>query len=164
MGIATDVAVRRIVPDEWRTLRTLRLRALQDSPGAFLGSLAEESGRLETAWRRLAADSVWLVARIGIEYGGVAAVVRHPDSAECYVESMWVDPRFRRRGVAAALLASARSVARSDGRQRLFLWVLDGNTSAAAAYERHGFLTSGNRQPVPGHPLLAEVEYVMDIS
>jgi ribosomal protein S18 acetylase RimI-like enzyme len=163
MGIATDVDVRRIVANDWRALRALRLRALQDSPQAFLGSLAEETERPEPVWRRLADDRIWLAARLGDEPGGVASVVRHPDSQECYLESMWVDPRFRRRGVAAALLAGARTIARSEGRRRLFLWVLDGNTAAARTYEGYGFVVTGNRQRVPDHPLLVEVEYVIDI-
>lgn len=162
-GMATDVDVHRISADEWSTLRALRLGALQDSPHAFLGSLAGESKRSETAWRRLAADGVWLVARIGAEPGGVASVVHHPRSAECYLESMWVDPRFRRRGIAAALLVGAQRIAASEGRRKLFLWVLDGNATAAATYEGYGFRPSGNRQNVPSHPLLTEVEYVIDI-
>jgi GNAT superfamily N-acetyltransferase len=163
MRTAARSDVHRIMPAEWATLRKLRLDALRDTPQAFLGTLEEEAERDEAEWRRLASDRAWLVATLDAEAAGIASVVRHPVSADCYVESMWVDPRFRRRGVATALLEGASGIATEIGRRELLLWVLEGNSSAGATYQRYGFGPTGKRQYVPGRPGLLETEYVYRI-
>ena len=163
MATATRADVHRLVPDEWETLRALRLRALSDAPSAFLGTLADESRRNGDEWRRLVADRAWLVATVGSRPAGVAAVVRNPESGDCYVESMWVDSPFRRQGVASALLAGAQGVTRDAGRRRLFLWVLAENPAAGEVYRRYGFTASGRRQRVPERPELTEIEYVLEL-
>lgn len=163
MRTAARSDVHRLMPAEWATLRQLRLDALRDTPQAFLGTLAEESERDEAQWRRLASERVWLVATLDAAAAGIASVVRHPTSADCYVESMWVDSRFRRRGVASALLGGAGGIAAAIGRRELFLWVLEGNSAAGAAYQRFGFEPTGKRQFVPQRPELLETEYVYRI-
>jgi hypothetical protein len=40
--------------------------------------------------------------------------------------------------------------ARADGAYELHLWVVVGNSSARAAYDRAGFIATGEQQPVKG--------------
>jgi GNAT superfamily N-acetyltransferase len=160
----SGTVTRRFGPGDWRALRDLRLQALRDSPSAFLGSHAAEAARTPEQWRALASTRAWFAAEQGAEHVGLASVVRDPDSAEHYLESMWVRPDRRGQGVVAALLAAAEGVVVADGHDRLLLWVLDGNARAALAYERHGFAMTANRQTVPGHPGLKEQEYCLDVA
>ena len=56
--------------------------------------------------------------------------------------AMWVDPRFRKRGVGDLLVKTLLDWARSNGYAQMLLWVTDGN----------GFVRTGAAQDVrPGH-------------
>jgi GNAT superfamily N-acetyltransferase len=112
--------VRTLGADEWRVYRSLRLRALADSPDAFGSSLAEEEGRLEAEWsRRLAAgadprSNLPLVAElrgepIGLAWGRIETA--NPGVAALY--QMWVAPTHRRLGAGQMLLEAVSVWARA---------------------------------------------------
>jgi ribosomal protein S18 acetylase RimI-like enzyme len=56
-----------------------------------------------------------------------------------YVSTVVVDPAYRRRGLAQALLERARVTTQASGRRYITLDVLSQNTSARALYERIGY-------------------------
>ena len=66
------------------------------------------------------------------------------DDAE--LQRIAVDPAYRRRGFAAALLAAVEARAAADGAERLLLEVREDNTTAAAFYESRGFEEVGRRR------------------
>jgi GNAT superfamily N-acetyltransferase len=55
------------------------------------------------------------------------------------VRDLFVDPRWRRTGVARALLDGVRTAARQRGALRLTLQTEDDNAAALQLYERYGF-------------------------
>lgn len=66
--------------------------------------------------------------------------------------AMWVDPRFRRRGVGGLLVNTVVGWARSNHYDRLLLWVSEGNENAERLYQRNGFVRTGAAKDVrPGH-------------
>jgi GNAT superfamily N-acetyltransferase len=67
------------------------------------------------------------------------------------VRDVFVDPRWRRTGVAQALLDAVRATAQERGALRLTLQTEDDNVAALRLYERYGF------EPVTGvrHLMLA---------
>jgi GNAT superfamily N-acetyltransferase len=142
-----DVEV--LAADDWMTLRDVRLRALRDSPAAYVSSYEVEQGWSETEWRRGFADALWVVVRRRHRVVGLARSVRvdgrPPD--ERHLESVWVEPGYRRTGVMRAVL---RFLAGREPDVRDWLvWVLTGNADARKVYERLGFVPTGERQPVP---------------
>jgi ribosomal protein S18 acetylase RimI-like enzyme len=56
-----------------------------------------------------------------------------------YVSTVVVDPAYRRRGLAQALLERARAVTQASGRRYIVLDVLSQNTAARTLYERIGY-------------------------
>ncbi len=56
-----------------------------------------------------------------------------------HVESIWVAPTHRRRGVFRALLYALAEIERPRGVTELLLWVLEDNHDARRAYETLGF-------------------------
>ena len=65
---------------------------------------------------------------------------------EVHITNLAVDPRFRRRGVARALLGQTMEDARQRGVELLFLEVRPTNVEALALYESFGFSVIGRRK------------------
>ena len=76
-----------------------------------------------------------------------------PPSDSLYVDALATEMRYRRRGVATALLDEATRLARSAGLGFIALDTAATNTAAQALYERCGFAVTERRPPrapVPG--------------
>jgi ribosomal-protein-alanine N-acetyltransferase len=88
------------------------------------------------------------VSYLVVEQDG--AVVGHAvasaagDDAE--LQRIALDPAYRRRGLASALLAAVEERTAADGARRLLLEVREDNTTAAAFYESRGFEEVGRRR------------------
>ena len=143
--------VRVLAPGDWHVLRTIRLRALAESPHAFTSHYHRESRWNEHQWRRCLDSAHWIVAVEGDQLIGLAGLVDcHPEQQ--HIESIWVAPTHRNRGVFRSLLDDLIEIARRAGLTDLWLWVLEDNVCARSAYERLGFEWTGERQPIrPGH-------------
>jgi GNAT superfamily N-acetyltransferase len=164
------VTVRRLVPDEWRELRRIRLAALSESPSAFGSTYAQDAALTESDWRgRLEPDSsrgavfgAHLPGATGTLVGLSGGYVDDPPAAGGTVElvSMWVSPDVRGLRVGQALVAAVLAWARAQGAERVHLWVTEGNLSAERLYQRCGFLGTGETAPLPSDPRRTEIGMV----
>lgn len=74
-------------------------------------------------------------------------IERTPESPICksrriaFIEDLAVAPEYRRRGIAAALMNTARTQARESGAESMELHVWGFNREALALYEKLGFHT-----------------------
>ncbi len=131
------------IGDEER-LRSIRLRALHDSPDAF-GTTAEEATALppESWTEQLAILPTFIAAIEGEDVG----IVRFSPDAERpergWLISMWVAPEVRRRGVGSRLIETLTKFAFTAGFTQIELDVGDWNTSAISLYASKGFETTG---------------------
>ncbi|MEU4193140.1 GNAT family N-acetyltransferase [Kribbella sp. NPDC026611] len=132
----------------WRLLRDVRLRALKDSPAAYISEYQVESTWGEAEWRARFRYRHWVVVRRGGAIIGLASSVRVDDRPplERHIESVWVDPRYRRTGVLRAMLAYLGAVEPDVTDWRI--WVLDTNEIARKVYDRLGFTPTGEQQPL----------------
>jgi ribosomal protein S18 acetylase RimI-like enzyme len=139
-----------LAPVDWRTLRTARLEALLDSPHSFASSYALESAWGELEWLPLFDASTWLVAREDERVIGLVRSVGVPEMPSArHLESIWVAPTYRRRGVLRHLILATAQTERRMGVTHLLLWVLEDNDEAQLAYEALGFEQTGERQFLP---------------
>ena len=85
-----------------------------------------------------------LVVRVGRDLAGYLCLweIGH----QVHITNLAVDPRFRRRGVARALLGQTMEDARRHGVELLFLEVRPTNVEALALYESFGFRVIGRRK------------------
>lgn len=142
--------IRRLVAGDEDTYRELRLRALGDAPRAFGSTLERELAFAPDAWTRRLTDpgTVNLLAvEDGMPAGMGSGLLDDPGTA--YLVGMWVAPEARGRGVGGALIDAIAGWAHERGARHLALWVADENASARMLYERHGFRSTGERQPLP---------------
>lgn len=136
--------------EEGARLRSIRLRALQDTPDAFGTTFEEAFAKTPEAW---AAQVKELPTFVGADESGDVAMVRcarDEDSADtAWLISMWVAPEVRRSGVGGALVDVAITWARANGIHRLLLDVADRNVAAIALYNSKGFQPNGRIGSLP---------------
>ena len=146
----SEISVRVLSVDEWELYREMRLRALTESPDAFVADAATEQGYDEQLWR----DRMERSARLAVESAGAPvgiASVRmkddlFDDAAELF--SLWVTPELRGEGVAAKLVVAASEAAERKGARQLVYWVGTDNAPAVAFASSYGFRpTEYRREP-----------------
>jgi ribosomal protein S18 acetylase RimI-like enzyme len=162
--LKSPLTIRKLEPADWQAYRSIRLRALQDSPDAFAATFAEQSVRPDESWaERLAAasaspDHYPLVAeQEGKPVGLTWAKVDAADPSLVEVLQVWVAPEARGQGIAAALLREATRWARTRDARAVILDVTQGDTPAVRLYVREGFRDIG--EPFPfreDSPLLSQ--------
>jgi ribosomal protein S18 acetylase RimI-like enzyme len=140
------VHIRRATADDWETSRAIRLRALADSPDAFMSTLDVESGFDDQMWKTRLDSSYTAFAVAGGAVVGVAALIDDPhETGSREIVAMWVEPAFRGRGIADALVGHLVHEARQARASAVALWVADGNDGARRLYARRGFEATGQR-------------------
>jgi ribosomal protein S18 acetylase RimI-like enzyme len=134
---------------EWKQLQDIRLTALQESPHAFLASHGLEETYSEEKWRAEFTRGEWIVAVSGDKIVGFLGITHETTTDGRHLEYLWVAPEARRTGVASALLTEVFEHLQDSGVSTVWLWILDGNEPARCLYERFGFLSTDERQPLP---------------
>lgn len=143
-------SVRILLPDDWQTLRSLRLAALLDAPEAFASTYESTLARTEEEWRSWPAGGVVFAAVVGDEpVGMVAGALMLNDPATAHLIAMWVAPAVRGTGVAESLIDAVVAWAERLGFQSVLLEVAIGNERAAAVYLRNGFDYSDDPPSIP---------------
>ena len=161
------ISIRRIRSGEGSTLREVRLAALLDTPSAFGRSHDEETQFPAEEWEQRA--SAWSEGVVGATFfaeradGDGAAVVglvgaHRPGDGTVELVSMWSAPEARGAGVGRALVQAVLEWAGDD---QVWLWVTRGNDPALRLYQRCGFVTTGDFQPLPSDPCKDEIRMCM---
>lgn len=155
-GAGTEVAIRRVRPDEWRRWREVRLRMLRDDAAFFSTRYEDMVREPDATWRDWVAsaaagrEKTLFVADEGGRWLGVVGAFRRVDPLEVQLISMWVDPAARGRGLARALIRSVGRWAQEHGATKVVLFVQEANAPARALYERAGFEPTGQTAPAGG--------------
>lgn len=149
--------VRQILSGEWEIMRAVRLAALRDAPAAFSETLSEAEAMPADFWQgrveRGAKGETSFCALAFAEdrpIGMAVGISDQKDSALAYLVAMWVAPECRRTAAAPLLADSVACWAASRGAEVLFAGVLEGNTRAAAFYQKVGF--TPHQGMIPDHP------------
>jgi ribosomal protein S18 acetylase RimI-like enzyme len=159
------ITLARITPELADSYKTVRLRALQDTPTAFGSTYAKESQLSAQDWRERAArldgrQAAGYLAWDGDDACGiVACFLDREDAARAHLVSMWVAPTHRCRGVGQMLVHAVIDWARSRGVvATLSLMVTSNNDAAMRFYERLAFIRTGRTEPYPNDSGLVELE------
>lgn len=147
----TPIHVRVLEKDEWATYREVRLRALRESPEAFVASAEEEEGFSDDVWADRMERSRRILAEDDGEVIGVVSVgsghrTNIPGAGELF--GLWVEAPRRGTGVARRLMEKAAKVAREIGLKQLVYWVGTDNGRAVAFASSFGFRPTDDRRPM----------------
>ena len=139
------MSVRRAVPGDESVVRGLRLAALADAPDAFNSTLEQESARTTAEWSRwISNGATFLLEEADGPKGLAAGVPYDGEPSARLLMAMWVEPRLRGTGAAAALVASVLAWAEAEGAAEVVLHVGKHNDRARRLYERAGFRETGH--------------------
>lgn len=156
------VEVRRIRPDEWRQVRSMRLAATSDPDAAlaFLESSDDVAAHSDEFWQEraeggaLSETAAQFFATVDGEPVGSASVLvratgqkdhlgRYVDDRRADVVGVWVRPDNRGSGAIDLLLSAASEWVRGLGLRSIHLDVHRDNARAQGAYRRAGFEPTG---------------------
>ena len=144
------LAIRAVRAGDAADLRDLRLRALQDAPGAFASTLELERDHPDSHWTELArrseqADTMVIYAAVdGDRWLGMAAGEWYePERGIARLWGMWVDPPLRKLGVGERLVDAVRGWAAGHGARFVRVGAVTGDADPSAFYERLGFVRTG---------------------
>lgn len=154
------VVVRAATAEEWQVLRGVRLDALQDAPTAFGSTYAKQKASSEADWRRRITRGATFFAFASNHDaarpdGMVGGFQEQPGTVE--LVSLWVRPHTRGLGVGDALVAAVINWAGTVNANSVHLWLTETNQHARKLYERCGFRSTDERQPMPANDSLFEV-------
>lgn len=165
-----DPQIRRVRADEWQEYRRIRLALLRDTPLAFAERYDDALARPDDFWSdrvRHSAEgrrSVMYVADAAGALVGTASCVVESEPGEpvlAHVVGVYVAPPWRRRRIAADLMAAVLRWADDDaGAARIRLFVVGANDAACSLYRRLGFTATGCTMPYPPDPTHVEHELV----
>lgn len=153
------MVIRRVKREELPELARLYIRAYRGLEEYGEPSLRAAESYL--AWLFSTCGEGFLVAEVKEGKAGFLACCPdwRPGGREPVLEihELAVDPRFRGRGIARALLERAFELGWASGRDRVSLWVGEGNRQAREWYRRLGFKEEGKwgkwirmSRPLPG--------------
>ncbi len=151
-----DVEVRPLGRGEEALQEALRLAAMEEAPDAFGEPLDKVSNHPDNYWQRLResvtgrAGQMSMLAcadsrPIGFIYG-----VRSKDYGELRLGGVWVESRYRQRGVGRQLVQALIEWAESKGFPSIGLWAPEHRPEVVALYRSLGFETAGATRPLPG--------------
>jgi ribosomal-protein-alanine N-acetyltransferase len=80
-------------------------------------------------------------------------IVSRMVAGELHINNVAVRPEFRRRGIAAQLLAAVLAEGRRNGARVAFLEVRAANVAAQVLYRSRGFQVTGRRRRYYNHPV-----------
>jgi ribosomal protein S18 acetylase RimI-like enzyme len=152
--------IRAVSEADWQVLRSVRLQALADAPGAFATTLDEATAFSDDRWRERARGSETsrsFLAFVDDRAVGIAGLFDEGDGSAQLI-SVWVLPEQRGRGVARGLTTTVMNFAAAAGMKRMTVWFTEGNTPAQRLYERLGFRATGRHQPMASHASIDEHE------
>lgn len=137
----------------------MRLAALQEAPYAFGSKYEFEVNRTEAEWRASLKSRTRYLLEVDGEPAGTVSGGPADSPGAAAITAMWVDPRFRRRGIGDVLIKRILDWAQENDYSECVLWVTEVNAAAQRLYERNGFRRTGSVSQV--RPDEEAVEYEM---
>ncbi len=147
-----SISIRPLDVAEWSQLRDLRLRALEDAPGAFAVTYEEAAHRSESDWRTMITNPSRRIFGLfdGDKLIGITGVLtssEDPSDTAMLVMS-YIDRAYRRRGLSSMFYEARLAWARAQPKLvRVVVSHRESNEASRRANQRHGFIATGQITP-----------------
>jgi ribosomal protein S18 acetylase RimI-like enzyme len=158
------VAIEPITRLNVLLFKEVRLRALEDSPGAFDSTHARESQFADSEWMQRVeqwsgmSGAGFLAMDAGTACGIAGSFLDQNDPTRARLISVWTAPKHRKRGIGRLLVNEVLNWALGRNARELQLMVTSNNEPAIRFYQRLGFTQTGRSEPYPNDPAVVEYE------
>ena len=160
------IEIHRIKEDEGMLLRTVRLAALTDSPGACGAKLEDERKKPMVEFEEAARShsqseksTTFLATQSNSAVGQIGAFFETTEG-RAYICAMWVSPKVRRQAIGTRLFNAAAEWLHQRGAEQIHAWVADSNEAAIEFYRQLGFVATETKMPLLSDPSELETLYV----
>lgn len=152
--MSLDFKSTRALPEQWRRVADLRIRAISDSPEWFSSNLEKERARNEQEWRGVIAAFYWIIYTYdGRDVGMMTVEKADPiRGTDCWLGSCWVEPELRGKGIMRKMVERLDEICRIEGWSSQGLGVWPNNSVAIHAYTKSGFVKHGEPKPSRSKP------------
>ena len=163
------ISLKRITPADVTLFKTVRLRALQDTPSAFSSTYAEEYRLADADWTARipewagTASTTYIAVDADAACGIAGGYLERGDRSRAHLVSMWVAPNHRRLGVGAKLVDAIINWARNQNARTLELIVTSNNAIAINFYSRLGLAFTGKIAPYRNDLALNDLEMIRSL-
>lgn len=146
--------IRKLVEDEWRIYKQIRLESLNTDPSVFGATMAAESERTEDEWRQpLRSPNCAVFALFAGDIPkGITGVVLDRDDNEgrtALLWGSWLAPEIRRKGLSKLLFEARLSWAREHATvERVIVSHRATNIASKFANQNFGFVPTHVTQKV----------------
>lgn len=163
-----NFTVRPLDPDDWRTLRDIRLRALKINPSVFSSNYERESAFTEDEWRSRLTDARSRIFGLFdgpqiIGVTGIVTIIENPAGAQMVMS--FILPEYRGRSLSRLLYPPRIDWALSQPHlTSLNLSVREDNEASRRTCHHFGFELVGNGMKTwPDGTLALEMRYAIDL-
>jgi ribosomal protein S18 acetylase RimI-like enzyme len=173
-NVVTSWRVVKADSSHWRLFKQVRLRALLEDPHSFSSKYEDEEKISDDNWiERLTnqgqVHGTWLgLPELSSETHPVIGLARlaETDAPSDGVDlvSVWIDPQYRGRGLARALINAAIDHAKRCNHAFVSLTVTTTNVAAIRLYESMGFAITDENLLHPVYSSLFEHRMVLPLS
>lgn len=160
----TTPIVRRVTLADTAMARALRLEMLAEAPLAFIERLDEAVAKPHQTFRSMIAEraegddaAIFVAAADGRLVGQAGGWSPPGSTGLTVVFAVYLTPAWRGAGLLGRLVDAVAEWSVAAGRPVLELEVVTGNHRAVRAYERLGFVDTGQRTRHPRIPVLTEL-------
>lgn len=139
---------RELSKKDYLLYKEIRLELLENNPTSFGSSHEDEAKFDDEKWiERLTKNHVHTIGAFKkTKLIGIAVLVQSPRTKMNHIatiNSMYVQPSYRNKGIAYGLIQFAEKIALKHGTERLNLSVVTTNTAAHNLYKKIGFIDYG---------------------
>lgn len=156
--VGASVHVRRLRPSDKDALRAIRLRSLATDRMAFGQTFEQVSQKDDdywATWAHFASTSVEGATYVAVDGDGALVGLLGAQRIDgiVWLGVMWVEPRYRRRGIGARLLDAMLSwAAMQHPMAEIRLSVVPSQDAAERLYRSRGFEFTGKTSPLEHTP------------
>ena len=149
-----DFKSTKALPEQWRRIKDLRIRAISDSPQWFASNLEKEQARSEAEWRETIANSYWIIYTYEERDVGIMTVEKADPirGTDCWLSGCWIEPELRGKGIMAKMIEELDEISVKEGWLSQGLGVWPNNEVAINAYTKSGFVEQDEPKPSRSKP------------
>jgi GNAT superfamily N-acetyltransferase len=165
---ASEITMRAIHQGDAALYREIRLRGLKLAPDSFGQHYADEVTKPLQYWRDVVhrlttpgGHTAYFLLDGQAPVGVIHGFVRGPEQGS--FGGLWIDPGYRRRGLARRLIETILQWARARDLKVMRLWSVDGNQGTLRLYQDFGFRPTGTHKPLVTNPALTVSQYELTL-